>query len=116
VFKAYMDETGLQRHDPYCVIAGYVGDVREWDTVERKWKFVLEDFKVAYFHSLEFYGNDEKQLYVGWKPSKRLAFQNALFDCLRDSNLYCCSAIAPRKRNKDLSSIVASRLYDKLQQ
>jgi hypothetical protein len=87
-----MDETGLQRHDPYCVIAGYVGDVREWDTVERKWKFVLEDFKVAYFHSLEFYGNDEKKLYVGWKPSKRLAFQNALIDCLRDSKVWLISS------------------------
>jgi hypothetical protein len=28
-------------------------------------------------------------------------------------NLYCCSAIAPRRRRKDASSIKARELYDK---
>jgi hypothetical protein len=92
VFKAYLDETGIQRHDPYCIIAGYVGEVCEWKKVGWDWKFVLDAFKVPYFHALEFYGDDEKKLYRGWKPGKRAAFLNALFDCLRDHKVWLISS------------------------
>lgn len=82
MFKSYLDEAGISAGDPYCVLAGYVGDKLEWDKVDHDWKFVLEAFKVPYFHALEFYGDDPK--YANWKQSKRTAFVNALFDCVRD--------------------------------
>jgi uncharacterized protein DUF3800 len=92
VLKAYLDETGIVTNDPYCVIAGYVGNVEEWAKVESKWKFVLEEFKVPYFHALEFYKDDKKNFYKGWKESKRSAFINFLFDCLRDHQVWLLSS------------------------
>src|SRR5579872_308848 len=85
-FKSYLDETGIQSQDPYCVIAGYVGNIAEWKNVEHDWRFVIDEFKVPYFHALEFYGDDEK--YKDWKSGKRSAFINALFDCIRDHEVW----------------------------
>jgi|SRR5713101_4967992 len=92
VLKAYLDETGIITNDPYCVIAGYVGEVGEWAKVESKWKFVLEEFKVPYFHALEFYKHDKKKFYVNWSESKRSAFIKFLFDCLRDHQVWLLSS------------------------
>lgn len=85
MFKSYMDEAGIQFNDAYCTIGGYVGDVVEWEKVERDWNFALSEFKVPYFHALEFYGSDSR--YKNWKDSKRAVFINLLFDCLRDHEL-----------------------------
>jgi hypothetical protein len=89
MFKFYADETGIQFKDRYCTIAGYVGDIQQWDGVEHDWNFVLDEFKVPlddsglrYFHALEFYGSGKK--YRNWSKSKRRAFFDALADCLRD--------------------------------
>ncbi|MGD0973745.1 MAG: DUF3800 domain-containing protein [Candidatus Korobacteraceae bacterium] len=85
IFKSHMDETGIQWDDPYCTIAGHVGRCQEWERLEHDWRFVLAEFKVEYFHSLEFYGSDEK--YKNWKPGKRKAFIKNLFDCLQHRDL-----------------------------
>jgi hypothetical protein len=85
MFKFYADETGIQFNDRYCTIAGYVGNVAQWEGVEHDWKFVLEEFKIPYFHALEFYGSDRK--YRSWSKGKRNAFINLLMDCLRDHEI-----------------------------
>lgn len=85
MFKFYADETGIQFRDRYCTIAGYVGDARQWGGVEHDWQFILNEFKIPYFHALEFYGSDKK--YRTWSKSKRRAFFDALLDCLRDHKI-----------------------------
>jgi hypothetical protein len=47
----------------------------------------LDNFEVPYFHALEFYGDDKKKFYVGWKEGERRAFIDALFDCLKDRDV-----------------------------
>jgi hypothetical protein len=86
VYKSYLDETGIKSDDPFCIIAGYVGDVREWQKVDDDWKFVLADFGVPYFHALAFYRREDKC--ANWKASKRVAYINALFDCIRDHEVW----------------------------
>jgi len=85
VYKSYMDETGIQRRDRFCTIAGYVATADEWDELERRWRFVLDAYHVKYFHALEFYGGTEP--YKGWKRSKRDSFINAVFDCVAECDL-----------------------------
>jgi len=85
MFRFYADETGIQLRDRYCTIAGYVGSVQQWEGVEHDWKFVLDEFRIPYFHALEFYGSDKK--YRAWNKGKRKAFFDALMDCLRDHEI-----------------------------
>jgi hypothetical protein len=87
MFKSYMDETGITAGDRYCTIGGYVGLAEAWERIEHDWKFVLDNFEVPYFHALEFYGDDKKKFYVGWKEGERRAFIDALFDCLKDRDV-----------------------------
>jgi hypothetical protein len=84
MFKSYMDETGINDGDRYCTVAGYVGLADVLDRIERDWEFVLGEFKVPYFHALEFYGEDKNGFYTNWKDGKRRAFIDALFDCLKN--------------------------------
>jgi hypothetical protein len=79
-----MDETGISEGDRYCTVAGYVGLADAWSRIEHDWNFVLDQFKVPYFHAMEFYGEDKNNFYTNWTESKRRAFINALFDCLKN--------------------------------
>lgn len=85
LYRSYMDETGIQRGDRVCTVAGYVATVEAWGELERRWRFVLDAFHIEYFHALEFYGKDAK--YKGWNRGKRAAFINALFECLAECDL-----------------------------
>jgi hypothetical protein len=101
VLKAYLDETGVDGDAPYCVITGYVGDKLEWEKVDRDWKYVLEEFKVPYFHALEFYGEDEK--YENWKEGKRSAFIKALFDCTKNHGVWLVSCAVDSREFRGLT-------------
>jgi hypothetical protein len=91
VHKSFMDETGIQRNDPYCTIAGYVGTAAEWERFSSDWRFVLQAYmqnippNQRYFHALEFYGNDRK--YKNWTSGKRNSFMEALFSVINDYDL-----------------------------
>ena len=83
VYKSYMDETGMQRQDRYCTIAGYVMPAVKWDDFNSHWNFVLKEYMrdvfepERHFHALEFYGSDKK--YSKWSKAKRKSFIEALF-------------------------------------
>jgi hypothetical protein len=89
-YKSYMDETGIQRGDRYCSIAGYIMTASEWDDFGRDWRFVLGEYmrdvpeEKRYFHALEFYGGDKK--YKNWTSGKRNSFIKALFGVIHDLN------------------------------
>jgi hypothetical protein len=53
---AYCDETGDTK-DPsqkWVGMAGFVASSARWQSLEHKWKFILKEFRVPYFHMKEF--------------------------------------------------------------
>jgi hypothetical protein len=83
-----MDETGIQRHDRFCTVSGYIMTASQWDDFDRQWRFVLAQYMrdipepQRYFHALEFYGSDKK--YSTWSRGKKNSFIKALFGVIHD--------------------------------
>lgn len=67
LLTAYYDETGSAKdiNQKFVGMAGFVSTSEEWEILERKWKFILKEFKVPYFHMKE-YAHSEG-VFKGWK-------------------------------------------------
>ena len=66
-YTAYMDETGHAAADDqlFCGMAGFIAPAEDWEIFEGKWKRVLRDFKIPYFHMREF--AHSVGVFEGWK-------------------------------------------------
>lgn len=66
-YTAYMDETGHAADDAqrFCGMAGFLAPADRWEVFEGKWKQVLVDFKIPYFHMKEFAHSEG--VFAGWR-------------------------------------------------
>lgn len=86
VLTGYYDETGDTR-DPsqkFVGMAGFVAPADSWRLFERKWKFILNEFKIPYFHMREF--APSVGVFNGWKgkEDKRQSLFHSLIETIRE--------------------------------
>lgn len=86
LLTGYYDETGDSK-DPaqkFVGMAGFVAPAEKWEILERKWKFILKEFKVPYFHMKEF--NPSEGVFKGWKDkeSKRRRLFGSLIKTIKE--------------------------------
>lgn len=69
-YTAYMDETGHAAADDqlFCGMAGFIAPADKWESFESKWKKVLKDFKIDYFHMREY--AHSRGIFEGWKDKE----------------------------------------------
>jgi Protein of unknown function (DUF3800) len=80
IVTVYIDESGT--HDSgVTILGGWVGRLGQWATFDPKWKKILRDEQLTYFHSREFrHGKGE---FKGWRPERK----NAFLDKAKDVSL-----------------------------
>jgi hypothetical protein len=83
---AYCDETGFAK-DPsqkFVGMAGFVAPSEAWESLEHKWKFILKEFKVPYFHMKEYASS--VGVFKGWKDNekKRQAIFSSLIKTIKE--------------------------------
>jgi len=86
VLMGFFDETGDTK-DPaqkFVGMAGFVAPSEKWVHFECKWKSILKDFKLPYFHMKEF--NPSEGVFRGWKgdESKRKALFGSLIETIEE--------------------------------
>jgi hypothetical protein len=56
MIDAYLDESGIHKSAPVCLIAGYFGGAGQWRKFERDWRKAFKDSHVALeeFHATDF--------------------------------------------------------------
>jgi hypothetical protein len=86
------DESGIQEGARWCVLAGYIGEPREWERFNKKWSGTLERYEISEFKSSEFWGREERtgariSPYRGWSNAKSERFITRLLDLIDQHNI-----------------------------
>ncbi len=55
MYRFLADESGLNTDEEICVVAGFVGDVDQWESFDAGWIEVLKQFDVPEFHGVDFW-------------------------------------------------------------
>lgn len=80
---SYGDESGTTAGSPFTVVAGYVGNQRQWKRVGREWKSVLDCYGISEFHSSEFFhSTSRRNPFHGWSNAKKNDLYSALVQIL----------------------------------
>jgi hypothetical protein len=84
---AYGDESGTHAEARYCVVAGYIGAPKAWESFASEWKAALKSEGVETgFHTRRFlHGRDE---YEGWSHEKRDRLLEALVNVIMSHEVY----------------------------
>jgi hypothetical protein len=75
------DESGIHNTAKVCILAGYIGSVRQWEQFDRNWSETLDKYDVADFHSRDFFAYDKKAKRAGSyrmrsDPSQKCSYYN----------------------------------------
>ena len=97
------DESGIHGSAKVCIVAGYIGSVKQWCWFETDWEAILRRFDVRDFHSKEFFAFDPegrraghyrrlsdpsvKCRYGDWTDEKCDEFVGALLDVIERRNV-----------------------------
>ncbi len=86
---AYGDESGIEGDGPYCVVAGFIGSPKWWDSFNEGWGAVLKREGVEEFHAKQFFGRQKKKgdssrnPFDGWPADKATRFLSDLLSVIR---------------------------------
>jgi hypothetical protein len=78
--RGYMDETGhsSDERQRFNGMAGLIAPASHWTEFERKWNKTLDDFKIPYFHMVEFENSERarnstrsKNKFKNWSQIKK---------------------------------------------
>lgn len=98
MLEACLDESGIHNGSLRCVVAGYVGGVRQWTLFSRDWTNLMKeygvineighpDFKANRFFAFDQQGN-RVDYYAGWSNEKSLRFMEEMAHILFRRNLH----------------------------
>jgi len=101
-FTAYFDESGTHEGSEAVVVAGYISTPDLWQNFEAKWREVLAEFGIAFFHMADFAA--KKQQFDGWPEDKRRACLSKLIHVVNDHVIASIGTVIPVKEYKDTFS------------
>jgi hypothetical protein len=131
ILTAYFDESGTHGGSDLSVMAGFIGDARQWRKFEKRTSKLFKRFKVDIFHTIDVKRTDKD--FDGWKVDRKIEFldefhhiinetlERGFASILRNDDYdYYSSLSWPKKTRKDsrygllfrasLSSVVDSGL------
>jgi hypothetical protein len=94
ILNVYADESGIQGDADWCLVTGFIGTPRHWESFDRQWQFALDKFEVPEFHAKDFFARKSKaksrtNYYAGWTQVRAFDFIDALARAVRfDKRLY----------------------------
>ncbi len=112
MLTGYFDETGNLKDERqrFAGMAGLVAAANDWEKFEGKWKRVLDEFKIPYFHMTD-YAN-RKQFYQGWHENKRRNLLRKLLAAIATTYPLIVGSISSLEDWRTLSAEHKSRLRD----
>ena len=83
---AHGNKDGRGNHSPAVVVAGFLSTPFKWQEFDKKWKRLLADAEVPYFHAAELIG--KKGVYSGWSKEQTHDFIAKALAIIKGSVLY----------------------------
>lgn len=85
---AYGDESGIDGHGPYCVVAGFIGSPRKWGSFNKAWGKIIEEAGVKEFHAQQFFNRrlateGKRNPFRDWPESKATKFLDDLLAVIK---------------------------------
>jgi hypothetical protein len=75
-FTAYFDESGTHQGAQVSVMAGFVGDQRQWRKFEKRTSKLFARYRVQLFHAIDVRRGDGD--FAGWTVDRKLTFVDEL--------------------------------------
>jgi hypothetical protein len=72
VITGYFDESGTHGESPVSLMAGYIGDARQWRNFEKRARKLFSRFHVDIFHTIDVKRSDRD--FKGWTVDKKIEF------------------------------------------
>lgn len=72
----YFDESGTHDSAPLSLMAGYIGDARQWRNFEKRARKLFARYRVDIFHSIDVKRSDKD--FKGWTVDKKIKFLDEL--------------------------------------
>ena len=76
IITAYFDESGTHKDAPLTVVAGYVGDERQWQDFNVRVGELFAEFGVRQFHLVDL--RHSKKDFAGWSIDKKIQLTDEL--------------------------------------
>ena len=82
VLTIYCDDSGTDHRNRAAVVAGYIGQVRQWEKLEKEWRNLLRDFGVSRMRraDLEAFKGEFKD----WDKDRRIRFLKSAHLLIRE--------------------------------
>src|SRR3990167_1536726 len=72
ILTAYFDESGVHEGSELSLMAGFVGDARQWRKFEKRTSKLFKRFRVDVFHTIDVKRTDKD--FQDWKVDKKIEF------------------------------------------
>jgi Protein of unknown function (DUF3800) len=82
-FTAYFDESGTHAGSPVSVMAGFVGDARQWRKFEKRAAKLFRRFRVDVFHTIDVRRTDKD--FDGWTVDRKIEFLDEFQHIINDT-------------------------------
>jgi hypothetical protein len=82
-FTAYFDESGTHAGSPVSVMAGFVGDARQWRKFEKRAAKLFRRFRVDVFHTIDVRRTDKD--FAGWTVDRKIEFLDEFQHIINDT-------------------------------
>lgn len=91
MLTAYFDESGHESTHELIVLAGFLGMAEEWETFDREWSDLLNEYELPYFHAKEM-NIDHGPLCKGWTDERMISFMDRAVSAITKRDLLGISA------------------------
>lgn len=120
MLHAYLDDSGTHDGSPLCVIAGYFGSERHWNSFDKKWRKVIDSQGIEEFHANRFWshiGGANVSEYRGWERGRCNTFLRELLNVIGESHRIfpvCCTVVMDEWRvlSKDERAYLTGASFD----
>jgi hypothetical protein len=72
ILTGYFDESGTHAGSELCLMAGFVGDARQWRKFEKRASKLFKRFRVDIFHCIDVRRSDKD--FAGWTVDRKIEF------------------------------------------
>ena len=72
ILTAYFDESGTHAGAELCLMAGFMGDARQWRKFEKRTSKLFKRFRVDIFHTIDVKRTDKD--FAGWTVDRKIEF------------------------------------------
>jgi uncharacterized protein DUF3800 len=95
ILTAYLDESGTHGDAELSVMAGFVGDARQWRKFEKRSLKLFRRFKVDIFHTIDIRRTDKD--FAGWTVDRKIEFLDEFQHIINETTEHGYAAILSSK-------------------